>query len=286
MRNVIAGLNSGTGPWTAADAFTLGRVVVLACVLLGCAAAPGQPTEAAGTSHQEPLSRVGIGANVSPQGIGINATTVLSDFFDARLNGSFFNYNSGPFEVEGYRSNLNLHLASMSASLDWYPFNSVIRLSPGLMFFNGNQLAFQSQLTSGTDFDLNGKTYYSAAANSALGTTPVSGVGVIGLHRYPVAFTAAFGFGKFVPRSNRHWSFPSEFGVIFMGAPTVDVTPAGWVCTDKALTQCSNVASSNAVAQDFNASLQAQLAKWRSNVSGVTVYPIFTYSVVYSFNIR
>jgi hypothetical protein len=262
-------------------------MVVLVCAL-GCGsvlhAQPG--VEAAGTSHQEPFSRLGIGANVSPQGIGVNGTTVLSEYFDARLMGNFFSYTSGQFEVEGYRSQVNLHLASMAASLDWYPFNSVIRFSPGVMFFSANEVSFSSQIAPGTDFDLNGQKFYSAAPNAVTGATPVSGTGVIGLHRHPVAFTATFGFGKFVPRSNRHWSFPAEFGAAFMGAPTVDLKPTGWVCLDNAMTQCSSIASSGPVALEFNNALQAQLAKWRANLDGVRVYPIFSYSVVYSFNIR
>jgi hypothetical protein len=241
----------------------------------------------AGDAHQEPFSRIGIGANISPLGIGINATTVLSDYFDARLMGNYFNYTSQSFEIEGYRATANLHLASMAASLDWYPFKSVWRFSPGVMFYNGNRFSGQSLITPGTDFSLDGKTFYSATANAATGATPFTATGALGLNRHPVAFTAAFGFGKFVPRSHRHWSFPSEFGVVFMGAPTVDMTPSGWVCRDKAQTQCSNISNpTNPVAQQFNTALQAQLVKWRRSAGNVTVYPMFSYSVVYSFNIR
>ncbi len=32
--------------------------------------------------------------------------------------------------------------------------------------------------------------------------------------------------------------------------------------------------------------LQASLAKWRKGLSAVQVYPLFSYSVVYSFDIR
>ena len=241
----------------------------------------------AGNGHQQPLSRVGIGANVSPLGIGINATTVLSDYFDARLMGNFFTYTSPAFDIEGYRGTGTLHLASMAASLDWYPFNSVWRISPGLMFFNGNQLSMNAKIVPGTDFTLDGQTFYSASPNAVTGATPVTGSVVLGLHPRPVAFTLAGGFGKFVPRSNRHWSFPAEFGVVFMGAPTVDVTPSGWVCSDQAQTQCSDLANpANPVAQEFNTALQQQLIKWRRNLGQVTLYPIFSYSVVYSFNIR
>lgn len=244
-------------------------------------------TAPAGTSHQEPFSRIGIGANVSPLGIGINGTTVLSDYFDLRLMGNYFNFTSTQFEIEGFRATADLHLASMATSLDLYPFNSVWRLSPGVMFFNGNQLTASTVVNGGTSFSLDGQTFYSATANSATGATPMTGTGFLGLHPRPIAFTAAGGFGKFVPRSERHWSFPSEFGVVFMGAPTANVTTSGWVCTDKAQMDCSSIGdTSNPVAKQFNSSLQAQLTKWRRDLGKVQVYPIFSYSVVYSFNIR
>ena len=241
----------------------------------------------AGTSHQQPFSRIGLGANVSPLGIGINATTVLSDFFDARLMGNFFSYTRPNFEVDGFKITGNLNLASMAASLDWYPFNSIFRVSPGLMFYNGNQASMMTNIVGGTSFKLNGQTFYSANANAATGSTPLSGSGVLGLHTHVPAFTLAGGFGKFIPRSNRHWSFPAEFGVVFMGAPTINVTTSGWACTDAAQTQCSDISNpANPVGQEFNTQLQAQLTKWRADLGKVTVYPMFSYSCVYSFNIR
>jgi hypothetical protein len=244
-------------------------------------------TAPAGTSHQAPFSRIGIGANVSPLGIGINGTTVLSDYFDVRLMGNYFSFTIPQFEVEGFRSTANIHLASMAVSLDWYPYNSVWRLSPGVMFFNGNQFTANAVVQGGTSFSLDGQTFYGASSNAATGVTPLMGTGILGLHPRPIAFTAAGGFGKFVPRSERHWSFPSEFGVVFMGAPTANVTTSGWVCADKAQTNCANISDkTNPVAQQFNSSLQTQLGKWRRDLGKITVYPMFSYSVVYSFNIH
>src|ERR1039458_5107000 len=54
--------------------------------------------------RQPPFSRIGIGADVSPLGIGIKSAIVLNRYFDARLMGNFFSYNSGRFELEGFRS--------------------------------------------------------------------------------------------------------------------------------------------------------------------------------------
>jgi hypothetical protein len=149
------------------------------------------------------------------------------------------------------------------------------------MFFNGKQISAATIIAPGTSFNLGSATYYSSNAN------PVNGTAILGLHTFKPAPMASFGFGRFIPRSNRHWSFPAEFGVIYMGAPTLTVTTAGDVCTDKAQTKCSDIGDpNNPVAIDFNTNLQTKLAQWRKDLNRVQFYPIFSYSVVYSFNIR
>ena len=241
----------------------------------------------AAQQHQPPFSRIGIGADVSPLGIGLKSAIVLDEFFDARFMGNLFLYNSGRFEIEGFNVNANLHLASASASLDWYPFNSIWRLSPGLMFFNANQLSVSTDIVPGTSFALNGQTFYSASANPATGATPLAGTGILGLHTNRPAVTLSGGFGKFIPRSKRHWSFPSEFGVAFTGAPSANVKASGWVCLDALQTQCGNLGNAtNPVTVEFNNALQSSLTKWRNELGKVQIYPLFSYSVVYSFNIR
>jgi hypothetical protein len=237
--------------------------------------------------RQPPFSRVGIGADISPLGIGIKSAIVLDHYLDARLMGNFLNYNSGRFEAEGFNVNANLHMASAAASLDWYPFGSIWRLSPGLMFFNDNQLSASSDVVGGTSFSLDKQTFYSATTNPATGATPLIFSGVLGLHTNRPAATIAGGFGRFIPRSNRHWSFPSEFGVAFTGAPSINVNVSGWVCLDSKQTQCSNLGNpTSPVSIEFNNALQSSLTRLRKDLNAVQVYPLFSYSVVYSFNIR
>lgn len=243
------------------------------------------PTDA--TAYQEPFSRIGIGVDVNTLGFGIKSAVVLNHALDARLMGNLFFLNTGKFEVEGFDAMVNVHMASAAASLDWYPFASVWRISPGLMFYNANQVTFSSQIVPGTSFSLNGQNFYSASPNPITGATPLTGTGILGLHTIRPAFTLAGGFGKFIPRSHRHWSFPSEFGVAFTGGPSANVNFSGWACTNAQQTNCSNVANPlNPVAIAFNDNLQSALAKWRFDLNKVQVYPLFSYSAVYSFNIR
>jgi hypothetical protein len=241
----------------------------------------------AGNYRQAPFSRVGIGADVNPLGIGIKGAIVLNHYYDARMNVNFFNYNSGRFEVEGFNVNADLHMASAGASFDWYPMGSIWRVSPGLMLFNGNQFSGSTDIVAGTSFTIDNQTYYSAKPNAVTGATPLVGTGVVSLHKNEPAFTVAGGFGKFIPRSDRHWSFPTEFGVIFNGAPSIKINASGWACTDFKQTRCSDIGDpTNPIAIQFNNSLQSQLSKWNRELGKVTIYPLFSYSVVYSFDIR
>jgi hypothetical protein len=231
--------------------------------------------------HQPPFSRIGVGADVSLLGIGIKPAIVLNEYFDARGLINFFGYTSGQFEVDGFKINANLHLASAAAAVDVYPYNSIWRLSAGLFFFNGNRISAATTIAGGTSFNLGSANYYSSSAD------PVNGSAVLGLHTTKPAPMVSFGFGRFIPRSNRHWSFPAEFGVIYMGAPALTVTTAGAVCTDMAQTNCSDIGDpTNPVAIAFNSNLDTKLSQWREDLKKVEFYPIFSYSVVYSFNIR
>jgi hypothetical protein len=96
--------------------------------------------------HQPPFSRIGIGADINPLGIGIKSAIVLDDYFDARGLFNFFSFDTGHLEASGFNVNANLHLASVGAMVDAYPWNSIWRLSAGLMFFNGNQVSVRSNI--------------------------------------------------------------------------------------------------------------------------------------------
>jgi hypothetical protein len=234
-----------------------------------------------------PWSRMSVGADVSPLGIGIKGTIDMNTFMDLRGNFDFFHFNPGRFEIEGFNTYGHLNLSSAAAMFDTYPWNSVWRLSAGVMLINNNQLSGTVDVAPGTSFSLDHQTFWSATTNPATGATPLTGGGTLGFHRNNPALIVSGGFGKFIPRSQRHWSFPSEFGVIFTGAPTLNTHQSGWACLDKAQTECANLSDSgNPVTVEFNNSLNSAIAKWRRSLAAVPVYPVFTYSVVYSFDIR
>jgi hypothetical protein len=189
-------------------------------------------------------------------------------------------------EVSGVNVDGDFHLASAAVKLDWYPTKSMWRLSPGMLFYNGNRASAKLDLSGGTNFSINGKDYWSANTNPATGATPISGDVRIGLHSHTPAFTISGGFGKYVPHSHRHWSFPTEFGVAFTGPPSLDVKLSGWACTDKKQTQCSDIGDiSNPVGQQFQSNLNTALTKWRGELGNVEIYPIFSTAFMYSFDL-
>jgi hypothetical protein len=234
-----------------------------------------------------PWSRMSVGGDVSPLGIGFKGTIDINTFMDARGNFNFFRFDPGNFEIDGFRTNADIQFTSLAAMYDAYPWNSVWRLSAGVMLYNNNQVSGTVDITPGTEFTLNGQNFYSATANPATGARPLVGGGALGFHRHNPALILTGGFGKFIPRSERHWSFPAEFGVIFTGGPTINTHQSGWVCSSQAQTDCANLSDpTNPVTIEFNNALNAQLGKWRSTFNDVPVYPVFTYSVVYSFDIH
>jgi hypothetical protein len=239
----------------------------------------------AGSSTSRPLSRVGFGAGISPLGIQLQVATNLSNHFNVRATGNFFNYSDN-FTTSGINATAKLNLASAGASLDFYPFHFPLRLSPGLLFHNQNQLTAATNVAAGTSFTLNGTTYYSANADAATGATPVTGSGILGLNTDKPAFTLTTGVGNMVP-SKGHWSFPFEIGAAFIGEPTVKVNLSGWACYDQAQTECTNISNpNNPIAVAIQGNLTAQEAKWTSDLNLLNTYPIVSGGVAYSFHIR
>jgi hypothetical protein len=238
------------------------------------------------TVPAKPFSRVALGAGISPLGVGLQLATNINQHFNLRGTGSFFNYSTN-FTTQGFTANAKLNLASAGAALDIYPFRAGFRISPGVLFYNGNQLSASSTVAAGTSFTLNNQTFYSANANSSTGATPVNGNAVLGLNTTKPAFTITTGWGNMIPRKGGHWSIPFELGVALAGAPALNVNLTGWACYDQAQTECTNIASTtNPIAIQIQSDLQAQVAKWNNDLNPLKTYPIISVGLAYSFHVR
>jgi hypothetical protein len=230
--------------------------------------------------HTDSFSRMGVGVSLSTLGVGIAPSIVLTQFFDLRFMGNFFGYNSGRIESQGYNVYPGLHLASGSSVVDFYPHGVPIRVSAGLMFYNDNHIAATMRFATASSFTLNGETFYAASATAP----PLVGYTDLVLHSLRPAPELTFGWGRFIPRSNRHWSFPTEIGVAFTGAPQIVANVSGTVCTDAALTNCGNAANSLSPAGlAFNSALNSKLTSLRKDLNRVQITPIVSGGVAYSF---
>ena len=239
-----------------------------------------------GSVYGGPFSRFAVGGSFNTLGPGIQITTNLADHFNLRATGNTFRYST-TFSDSGFNANAKMSMTNASLAADIYPFHRGFRVSPGVMVLNNNRIAANAVAAGGSSFTFNDTTYYSANANAATGATPLTVDGALGLNTTKPAFTLTTGWGNTIPRNGGHWSFPFEIGAAFVGSPSVKVNLAGWACQDQAQTQCGNVQdTTNTTAQDIQSSLNAQIAKWKSDLNPLETYPILSFGVAYSFPVR
>lgn len=224
-----------------------------------------------------PFSRLAFGGGVSPLGINMQTAVNANRYLNLRGVGNFFNYTVNNISTNGLNINGKLNFASGGASIDLYPFpNHGFRLSPGGLFYNQNAVTANMTVAGGTSFKLNDVTYYASQTN------PITGNGVIGLNSRNPTFTMTTGWGNMISRRGGHWSFPFEIGAAFVGAPSLNMAlTSGQACDAQGL-NCVNVATD----PNVQANLQAQLTKYRSDVSPFQYYPIVTFGTAYSFKLR
>lgn len=243
------------------------------------------PAPSYSESSTRPFSKIAFGAGFSPLGVQLSMTTNLNQHLNLRTSGNLFNYSTN-FTASGIGADAKLSMKSAGTELDVYPFHKGFRISPGILFYNGNQVSAAASVAGGTSFTLNNQTYYSANANSTTGATPVSGNALLSLHTTNPAFTITTGWGNTVP-SKGHWSFPFEVGVALTGAPSLNVNLGGWACYDQAQTLCTNISSkTDPIALEIQSNLAVQLAKWTRDVEPLKTYPIASFGVAYSFGLR
>lgn len=224
-----------------------------------------------------PFSRLAIGGGFSPLGVRLMAATNLNRYLDLRAVGNLFSYTMNGISVDSLNVNGKLNLASAGASLDFYPFpNHGLRFGPGVLFYNTNQANATITVPGGTSFTLNNVTYYASSTN------PITGTGMLSLHRQNPAFTITGGWGSMIPRRGGHWSFPFEVGVALIGSPQLNMTLNSGQACDASGQNCVDVAED----PSLQSNLQAQAAKYENDLNPLKTYPIVSGGVVYNFGIR
>ena len=223
-----------------------------------------------------------MGGGMSLMGVNLQAATNINQYLNLRGMGNFFNYSVNNITVSNFSLDGKVSFATGGAALDYYPFpNHGFRLSPGVLFYNGNQITATATGADGSDIKLNGTDYYTDSVN------PLTMNATLGLNTYKQAFTITTGWGNMIPRKGGHWSFPFELGAAFTGSPSVTVNLTGYACTNESDASvngesCVNMATDTTAQTNLN----TQVAKWKSDVNALKAYPIFSFGVGYAFDIR
>jgi hypothetical protein len=223
-----------------------------------------------------PFSRLALGAGISIEGVNLEATTIVSRYFNVRATGDVFQYTDNNISTNGFNAAAKLNLGSARASLDIYPFPTHgLRFSPGVMFYNQNALSGTVTVAGGQNFTLNGMSFTSSNTN------PVTGTVNLGLNTQKPAFSITTGWGNQISRKGGHLSFPVEVGVALIGSPSVNLAlVSGQVCDGEG--DCQNVATDTQV----QTALQAQIAKYKHDLDPLKTFPILSFGVAYNFKIR
>lgn len=255
------------------------------------ASAAGAGVTRAGSTQPVPpphiglFTRMALGFGVSPLGPSVQLTASMAPRLNLRATGNGFRYGT-TFSTNGFDADAHLNLGSAGLSADIYPFHAGFRLSPGLLVLNHNRINATGIAAGGTEITLNDQSFYSANANTLTGATPLNVAASLGLSTNRPAFTMTAGWGNTIPRKGGHWSFPFEVGVAFIGQPAVKVNLAGWACSDQTQTDCADVTGTSIMAQQVQSDLAAQITKWQNDLEPLKTYPIVSFGIAYSFNLR
>ncbi len=229
-------------------------------------------SEAAEPTNKRPgqhsSSKVGIGLKVSTLGAGIEAA--LPVFAKVNLRGglNIFQYDR-TFTQDGIHYTGQLHFRSGEAHFDWYPFGG-FHVSPGVMFYNGNQLTANASVPGGQNFTLSGTTYKSDPA------MPVGGTGKLDFVK--VSPTIMLGVGNLIPQSGRHYSFLFEVGGAYQGSARVGLNFTGNVCDPTTGLACISVNDPT-----VQANVQAQQQKIRNDINPYRFFPVVSLGVGFNF---
>jgi hypothetical protein len=225
----------------------------------------------------KPLSRLAFGGGIGLMGINLQAATNLNKYMNVRGTGNFFNYTVSNINTNGLNLNGKLNFATAGASVDLYPFpNHGLRISPGALFYNQNAVTANVTVAGGTKFTLNGQNYYASSSN------PITGNGSLGLNSTNPAFSITTGWGNMIPRRGGHWSAPFEVGAAMTGVPNLNIALTSGQACDQSGLNCVNVATD----PNVQANLAAQVAKYKSDLNPFRFYPVISFGLAYSFNLR
>ncbi|WP_446741636.1 hypothetical protein [Silvibacterium acidisoli] len=241
------------------------------------------PAPAAGAGGHAPVlatagddswffKKFAFGATVSPLGISVGSATSLTRGVNMRVQGNFFNYSFNQ-SISGVNFDATASLRSIQGQFDWFPFQrSSFHVSPGVLFYNQNEITGNGLVTQNESITFNDTDYYSQS------TDPLHGTGGVFFRKTSPMLTV--GWGNWVPRRReKHLTFPIDVGFAYVGDPKIDITMAGSVCQGAHDFECGPVQTD----PSFQSNLNAQIAKYRQDLNVIRFYPVISTGIVYKF---
>ncbi len=241
------------------------RAIVLVGSTTLCAVGP-----AAAQADLGPHSSVGLSANVSTLGLGVDAAFPVLARANVRVGFNLFNLNHD-FDNDGINLAASLKLSSFSAHFDWFAFGGGFHISPGVMLYNGNKVTAVATVPAGQKFSLGDENLFSNAANPVTGSANIS-------FANKIAPSLLMGWGNIIPHGDRRWSIPFELGVVYSRAPTTTLSFGGSACLQNG-TNCRSIAT--------DPSLQADVTREQNNMNSdlsvLKVLPVLSLGFSYKF---
>jgi hypothetical protein len=216
-------------------------------------------------SFGQELPRIGVGAKVSPLGIGFEGTTAITRNSNVRAAFNFLNYDH-TYNKDGITYDADLGFRSLQFTYDQYLIKG-FHVSPGLLAYNGTHADGTAFVPSGQSFTLGGVRYFSGSAN------PVNGTARVEFRK--AAPLVMIGFGNPLPRSGRRFGFNLDVGVVFQGLPDTMLGLTGTACAVGPAAGCVNAATDPAVQKN----VQAQQTKINNDLDPLKYYPVLSFGV-------
>ena len=228
------------------------------------AADPGPKSSGRGGS-----SKIGIGIKVSTLGAGIEVATPLAEKFNLRGGFNMFRYDRG-LTNNGIQYGGQLRFQSAEAHLDFFPIGG-FHVSPGVLFYNGNELTATAAVPGGQSFTVGGTSYQSDVVDPVVGTGKLDFV--------KVSPSIMVGVGNLIPRNGRHYSFLFEVGGAYQGSARVALNLTGSVCDPNTGLNCRTIASDSTV----QANVVSQQQKLAKDLNPYRFYPVISLGVGFNF---
>jgi hypothetical protein len=214
---------------------------------------------------------LGVSAKVATLGPGIELDYRVNDYFNFRLQGNKFTYDDD-FEEDGISYTGEINLSSYGLLIDWRPFAGNFRFTGGA-YSNGNELGGTAVSDGSNEFEIGEQEYRGSQADPLTLSTRVDlGSGTAGY--------LGLGWGNSDPSG---WMFSLELGVLFSGAPEVELDYSGTAMRADGQGSEFDVNGNSAEAQAFRAEIDAEITNLEEDISDFEVYPVIALGIGYRF---